>query len=402
MRAGIVGKLFQKEVLSTFRDRRAMFFTLIFPLVMIPLFMVGFPLLIGGLMQSTSEAASPVGVQGEANLPADLVNSLKAQNITLSPVSDPLTAVRDGGFEAALSVPEHFQQQIQQGSTVGLQLYSKKGNMKSELVAGKIQTAVGAYQKKIVASRLKAAGLNESVLTPFTVTTVDASTKAEKGAGILGWLIPYFIALFVLTGGQATAIDATAGEKERGTLESLLVAPVRRGEVVIAKTLATMTYGLGAAVMGIIGYSISGALVRSLAGTTDVSSIFGGSFHFSPTILLMLLVSAILMAGFISSLVIGIAIFAKSYKQAQSYIAPLAMIIVIPAVGLQFADFFSFGNVVYLVPILNVLLLMNDVMKGIATPLHAVLTWGSTLVYVVLLLIFAYRNFRREDVLFRT
>jgi sodium transport system permease protein len=402
MRASIIGRLFQKEVLSTFRDRRAMFFTLIFPLVMIPLFMVGFPALIGGLMQSTSETSSPIGVVGEANLPGEFTTLLKAQNITLSPVTDPLTAVQNGDYEAAIKVPADFQEQIKQGGKVGLELYSKQGNMKSELVAGKIQTAVSAYQKEIVASRLKAAGLSEAVLTPFTVTTVDASSKAETGAGVLGWLIPYFIALFVLTGGQATAIDATAGEKERGTLESLLVAPVRRSEVVVAKTMATMTYGLGASIMGIIGYSISGVLVRALLGSGDVPSAFVGSFHFSPTILLMLLVSAILMAGFISSLVIGIAIFAKSYKQAQSYIAPLAMIIVIPAVGLQFADFFSFGNAIYLVPILNILLLMNDVMKGIATPLHAILTWGSTLVYAGLLLSFAYRNFRREDVLFRT
>src|SRR5690606_10585200 len=127
------------------------------------------------------------------------------------------------------------------------------GNMRSELNVGKVQQAVAGYQQSLVAERLGRAGLDPSILQPVTVAMVDASSAAERSSGQLSWLIPFFIAIWPLTGGQMTAIDATAGEKERGTLEVLLVAPVRRSEVVVGKFIATLTFGLTAAIMAIVG-----------------------------------------------------------------------------------------------------------------------------------------------------
>ncbi|MEI2421595.1 ABC transporter permease subunit, partial [Arthrospira platensis SPKY2] len=100
--------------------------------------------------------------------------------------------------------------------------------------------------------------VDPGVLEPITVVARDASTEAERSSGQLAWLIPFFIAIWTLTGGQMTAIDATAGEKERGTLEVLLVAPVRRAEVVFGKFLAVVLFGLSAAVMAIVGFILGG------------------------------------------------------------------------------------------------------------------------------------------------
>src|SRR5690606_39668933 len=105
--------------------------------------------------------------------------------------------------------------------------------------------------------------LDPAILEPVTIQTVDASTSRERSSGQLSWLIPFFIAIWTLAGGQMTAIDATAGEKERGTLESLLVAPVRRSEVVVGKWLATMTFGLTAALAAIAGYLVGGMVMRN-------------------------------------------------------------------------------------------------------------------------------------------
>jgi sodium transport system permease protein len=98
-----------------------------------------------------------------------------------------------------------------------------------------------------VRARLRRAGLDPGLLTPIALTTRDASTAAERAGGSLSWLIPFFIVVWTLTGGQMVAIDATTGEKERRTLEALLVTPVRRGEVVVGKFLATLLFGLSAA-----------------------------------------------------------------------------------------------------------------------------------------------------------
>jgi len=377
------------------------------PLLVLPVVMLGLPLLLGGLFQHEQATVTAVGVQGQANLPPELASLLKAQNVGLQPVADPEAAVRDGTVSVAIRVPAGFASAVASGSGADLTVYSKPGNMKSELNANKVRQAVQDYTGKLVGARLRAAGLDPALLQPVHVQTVNASSPAEKSSGQLSWLIPFFIAIWTLTGGQMTAIDATAGEKERGTLEALLVTPVRRTEVVIGKFLATATFGLSAAAMAIVGYVVGGAIVRAalhaqIAGqASGMVQAMGGSLDISPASVLLLLVSAVLLAGTIAALLLGITMFARSFKEAQSYVAPLSILLILPAVGLQFKDLLGFGKGVYMVPVFNALVLMDDIVKGTANAGAVLTTWLTLLVVIALLLRFAYRNFQREAVIFR-
>ena len=403
----MIGRVASKEILSTLRDQRAILSNLIIPLIVLPVIMLGLPLLLGGLFQREQTTVTSVGVLGEANLPPALKALLEKQNVRLTSVADPETAVRDGTVAVAISVPAGFASSVAAGHRADLTVYSKKGNMKSELNASKVQQAVGAYTQQLVAARLQKAGLDPAILQPVHVRSVDASSAAEKSSGQLSWLIPFFIAIWTLTGGQMTAIDATAGEKERGTLEALLVTPIRRSEVVIGKFLATLTFGLSAAVMAIVGYVVGGATLGSVfqprlgAQASDMVQVMGGSLDISLPSVLLLLVSALLLAATIAALLLGITLFARSFKEAQSYVAPLSFLLILPAVGLQFKDLLGFGEGVYLVPIFNALVLMDDIVKGTAAAGHVLITWLTLLVVIALLLVFAYRNFRREGVIFR-
>jgi sodium transport system permease protein len=407
VRPSMIGRVAGKEILSTLRDQRAIISTLVIPLVILPVIMLGLPLLLGGLFQREQTTVTTVGVHGEANLPPALKALLEKQNVSLTAVADPEAAVRDGTVAVAIGVPSGFAAKVTSGQGGDLTLYSKKGNMKSELNAGKVQQAVGDYARQLVSARLEAAGLDPSLLEPVHVQSVDASSAAEKSSGQLSWLIPFFIAIWTLTGGQMTAIDATAGEKERGTLEALLVSPIRRSEVVIGKFLATLTFGLSAAVMAIVGYVVGGAILSSVfepklgAQASSMVQVMGGSLDISLPSVLLLLVSALLLAGTVAALLLGITLFARSFKEAQSYVAPLSFLLILPAVGLQFKDLLGFGNGIYLIPIFNALVLMDDIVKGTAAAAHVLATWLTLLVVIVLLLLFAYRNFRREGVIFR-
>ena len=368
--------------------------------------MLGLPLLIGGLFEREQTTVTEVAVQGLGNLPKDLRSEIEAQSIVFTPVDNPEAAVREGGYAVSLAVPEGFERSLQEGQSA-LTVYSKTGNLRSELSAGKLEDAISTYQQTLVAERLRGAGLEPSVLEPITVTNEDASSQAERSSGQLAWLIPFFIAVWTLAGGQMTAIDATAGEKERGTLESLLVAPVRRAEVVVGKFLATMTFGLSAALMAILGYVLGGTVLRQffkLQGeeAQDIVSVMGGALNVSVFGVVMLIVSALLLAALIAALLISIAMFARSFKEAQSYVAPLSFVLILPAVGLQFADFFGSNPILYLIPVLNTLIVMDDLVKGSAEALPLLLTYGSSLAYTVLLLDFALRSFKREGVIFRT
>jgi sodium transport system permease protein len=399
-----------KELLSTFRDRRAIVSSLLIPLLVLPLLMLGLPLALGGLFEREQTSVSEIAVAGLEYLPSELKTLLEGQSISIAETENPEsspTLVQEDKFLVALNVPETFNQDLEQNKAT-IQLYNKVGNVRAELIASKVQDAIDTFRTNLVAERLKQAGLDESVLEPVTLETIDASSRAERSSGFLAWLIPFFIAVWALAGGQVAAIDATAGEKERGTLEPLLTSPVRRAEVVVGKFLATLTFGLIASLMAIIGYVVSGLFLRQLfanqlgeSGDVIVNTL-GGSLDVSPLSLLVLVLTALFLAALIASLLIGITMFARSFKEAQSYVAPLSFLFILPAIGLQLADFFGKNPFVYLVPVLNALLLMNDTVKGRQEFLPVLFTWLSLLAFTALLLDFAYRSFRRESVIFRT
>lgn len=408
MRLGMVWLIAKKEILSTLRDQRAIVSNLLIPLLVLPLVMLGLPFMLGGLFQREAETVTEVGVLGEANVPAELRAMLEAQNVTLVSVDDPVLAVQSDEVVVAISVPAGFAAALAAGGSSSIELATKVGNMRSELNAGKVQQAISVYQQEVVAQRLIAAGLDPTVLTPVIVQTVDASSAAERAGGQLSWMIPFFIAIWTLTGGQMTAIDATAGEKERGTMEVLLVTPIRRLEAVIGKFLATLTFGLSAAVMAIVGYLLGGVLMRSIlmprlgGEAEELVQIMGGNISVSIGSLGMLAISAVLLAAAVAALLIAISMFARSFKEAQSYVAPLSFLFILPVLFLQFKDLIGGGDLIYRIPIVNALVLMDDTIKGTLTGSAVATTWLSMLVLVVLFLLFALRNFKRESVIFRT
>lgn len=408
MRLSRIWQVAKKEIVSTLRDRRALFSNLVIPLLLLPVMMLGLPLLLGGLFERETVTVTDVGVVGLDNVPASLRAALESQNVALRAVTDATAAVQADQVPVAIVVPPGFESSVQGGVTATISVHAKTGNLRSELNVGKVQQAVTSYQQTVVAERLGRAGLDPSILKPVTVAMVDASSDAERSSGQLSWLIPFFIAIWTLTGGQMTAIDATAGEKERGTLEVLLVAPIRRSEVVVGKFIATLTFGLTAAIMAIVGYLVGGAIMRGVflprlgddAGS--MVSVMGGSFDASIGTIGLLLVSALLLSSFVAAMLLGISLFARSFKEAQSYIAPLSFLFVIPALILQFKDLIGLGDGVYYVPVLNVLVFMDDVVRGAATAEHMAITWVTLLIATIILLAFANRNFTRENVIFRT
>lgn len=407
MRARFVGRIAAKEILSTLRDTRAIVSNLVIPLVLLPVVMLGLPLLMGGLFERETTTVTELAVEGLAQLPVELIAFGEAQNAVFVDVEDAVDAVRSDAYSAGLAVGPDFAERLAAGSA-DVVIVAKSGNIRSELNAGKLRAAVDAYAQTIVAERLTGAGLDPSVLRPIAIGSADASTEAERSSGQLAWLIPFFIAIWTLSGGQMTAIDATAGEKERGTLEVLLVAPVRRAEVVVGKFLAVVTFGLSAAVMAILGFVLGGTVLRRMFlpligdGGGEIASMMGGTLTITPLTVLLLLVSALLLASVVSALLLTVTLFARSFKEAQTYVAPMSFLMIIPAIALQFRDLIGAGDSIYWIPVYNVMVLMDDVVKGSASAGAIGITWLVMTAVVAALLALAYRSFQREDVLFRT
>lgn len=407
MRPGLIAAVASREILSTLRDVRAVLANLLIPLLVLPIVTLGLPLLIGGLLDRETVTVSRIGAEGMGQLPPALVRTLERQTITLVGVPDAEQAVRSERFSGALEVPADFTARLERGSAP-LTFYHQSGGLRDDLLSEKVSGALEDYGKTLTTARLEGAGLDPRILEPITLTSRDASTPAQQAGGALSWLVPFFIMIWTLTGGQMVAIDATAGEKERGTLEALLVAPVRRSEVVLGKFLATLLFGLASALMAILGFLASGALLGLIFGqrlsgeAAEVAGSLGGSIDLTIGVVLAQLLSALLLAAIVAALLIAITLFARSFKEAQSYVAPLSMVLVLPVVGLQFADFFTQGPALYALPAFGTMLFLNELVQGNFDLNLALIAWGSSLVFTGLLLGFALHSFRRESVLFRT
>ncbi len=382
-----------KELSNLVRDRRALFGNLVLPILLMPLFMYGPTALIGNLAGQAEAEVQRVGVIG---VDEDLLAKLREAHLEPLPVTDPVAAVQEERVEVAL---------VHRDAEYVIYARLSGSQLKSQVVVAKVRAVLEERKNALVLERLRAAGLDASVLRPFSVRLEDASKPAEQAAGFLGFLIPMFLLIFILQGGQPLAIDATAGEKEKGTLEVLLSAPVDLKHLVLGKFLATHAMAVGATLSGLLGLVLGGQLMRRVlpeAFTGEGSELVGGALALGVGAYLALLVTGVLFAGLLVSVQLTLALYARSYKEAQAYMAPLYFMMIIPVMFLTFSsDFLSAGNSLYLVPLVNTFLLIDALIKGAAEPLQMLLTWGSTAAYALLALAVAYYSFQREEVVFR-
>ncbi|MBZ9712081.1 ABC transporter permease [Deinococcus multiflagellatus] len=415
LRPALVWQVATRDLLATVRDRRTLNATILMPLILIPLLTLGLPLLMGQLVGGQQQERQKVGVSG--TLPPALRAALERDDtlpdgtvvragVRLQPVADPVAAVQSGEVDAALRPVGALPLRAGDG-TGTLELHAKLGNLRAQTGAySKVSEVVEAYNRGLAVQRLQGLGLGEQVLRAVTLKPVDASTPQEQRSGQLAFLIPMLMLQFILSGAMATALDATAGEKERGTLESLLVSPVRRAEVVAGKLLATTLTALTSAAFSVIGFVLSGLAMRLwLQGQPEQQAVMtqglGGQLSLSLGSTLTLLGVALSAALLVSALLISVGIFARSFKEAQTYVAPITLFVVLPAILLQFADFLQIGLGAYAIPVVGGMIAILDAVRGAPDAAHVLLAMAVNLLGAGLLAAFALRSFGREEVIFR-
>ncbi|WP_457629174.1 ABC transporter permease [Oceanithermus sp.] len=378
-----------KEIVSTWRDKRTIRNALLLPLLLMPFLMYGPTALLGGLEKSSQENVQQVAV---CDLPAELLAILKQVKLEPVRLADPRGAVERGEVDAALCAED--------GDFV-IYAQTTAKPIKSGFVVGKIQQALSAYKQRIVGERLRAAGLDPGVLEPFLVRQEDLSPKEAKSAGVMGSMTPYFLMLFIMMGAMAVIIDATAGEKEKGTLEVLLAAPISHLQIAAGKLLAGLVFAVLTSVSGLIGLALGAAYTQRFTQGSGIA-MATGNLSLSPAALGYLFVTALLYAAMITALLLAVGMYARSFKEAQTYISPLYMILIIPMLVLMFAaDYLHQTLWLYAVPVFNVYLAMDQLIKGQASLAALGVCWLSTGVMVLLALAWAARNFNSESVVFR-
>jgi len=271
-------------------------------------------------------------------------------------------------------------------STVGL----------SREAASRFRAVVERANDGFVDVRLVNRGLPRSFLEPVTLREeADLASRERVVLMIVGSILPYLLIIFALLGGIYPSIDLGAGEKERNTLETLLLAPVGRTEIAIGKFLVILLTSLVAALLGVVSLYLSYLYLmpRSIVEMLDI--------RISPTSMILAASLVLAPAASFAGLLLAISVFARSFKEAQNYLAPLQFAVILPAMA-SLIPGIEINAGLALVPLLNVSLLMREILKGDFNMLYYSLTMGSSILLAVACLAFCVLQFRRESVLFRS
>ncbi len=412
MRWNFIWQVIYKELISTVRDTKAFRTSVLMPFIMTPLFIIGFPLLFGNLFGGEVQKKQVVGVVNLVQMPAALKTILESNTasgvgVELKPVTDPIKAVQDGDVEAAMQIPATGMPTSAGGATVAVQIYTKASSQKSSVVERKLSNAVEAYSRSLVVQKLKSVGLSEQTLEPVKAESINAENEAEKAGGIFAFIFPMLLFMAILGGASTVAVDSTAGEKERGSLEILLVSPIKRIEVVIGKLLAVTLFALFGVLVQITAFVVT-SLVSPFVlerfggkGMSQMTDVLGGNLNLGVGGFFSMLAIGVTLALMLSGILVAVCIYARSFKEASNYLVPLQLMGTFTSIGVQFGDFISRSTTIYATPIIGSVLGILDVVKGKATPeIIATIVIGN-LVFAAITAFFALRNFSQEQVLFR-
>ncbi|MEX2150179.1 MAG: ABC transporter permease [Steroidobacteraceae bacterium] len=390
---GVIRTVMQKEVRETLRDRRTLMTSLVLGPIFAPLFFILILKLALSRTVASEDELTPVTVANAAAAP-NLVQQLRESGLTVT-LEDGTEAdirrwIEDQDGLVVLRVPESFGERFTSGRPAAIELYSDGANSQAERRAARVRNAIAGYSGLIGALRLQARGISPSILQPVVVNDIDVSTPSARATLLLG-MLSYVILLITLLGGLHLAIDATAGERERGSLEALLTVPAARAQLIYGKILA-------AAIMMVLALALVTASIVVALDFVPLET-FGMSANFGPPVAWRVFLTVLPFALVGAALLTVVASFTKSYKEAQSW---LGIAMLVPTVPIAIAGVLAVqpSAALMLVPSLSQHLVIQGLMRGDPVPTAwMLLSVASTLALGMALAWLAGRLYRREAIL---
>jgi len=413
--------VFRKEMVDVLRDRKTLIFMLLMPVVLIPGLMIGifhFTTQVREAQKQQTVKAVLVNFDEQPRLKelSDRLHTIDLLEIVpideIDPGSDykedpnspdPLAdrvkaALENRSIQAAVEIPTSFSRCVFDDEAASYIssfvkiLYISTIPMSKEC-SDRIEEKVKEYRDEVLDTRLKTKNYDRAFVEPFAVNAQDLASVEERGQAFFASFFPYLIILFAFMGGLYPAIDLGAGEKERFTLETLLLAPVGRAELSLGKFLVIMVTSIVASLLSLVAMAVtftSGALPAEIS-----------ALSFSVTSLVLSFTLFLPLAAIFASVLLAISIYAKSFKEAQNYATPIQIVLILPAI-MSLIPEFEMTPANALIPILNISMLMREFLKeNYMWDFYAV-ALVSTAALAVLSTVLTARMFSKESVIFRS
>jgi sodium transport system permease protein len=394
-----VGIVYRKELTEALRDRRTLVSSILIPLFLFPVLTFGIGYAFVEIAGEATREPSKIMILGGEDSP-DVVQDLKqAKNLRVLPRSaDYVDLISDKKIRAAVLVPPGFQAGVARGEHPEVKIYIFKDDLKSMLSANRIEKLFTEYRDAMVRSRLASEHLPETLMKPFDIEQQNVVSDEKVAGESYGGLITYLVILMCMTGAMYPAMDLTAGEKERGTMETILSSPIDRTHLVFGKFLVVLTASLATATLSVISMGGSFAILSQFAREQSMGEGFPMLTMHAKTVFAVF-VMALPVAVLFSAVLMTISLFAKTFKEAQSYLTPMTFIVIVPAIAAVLPGI-ELTSKLALVPILNVSLLCKELVTGTYHWNYIALIFFCTCLYAGIALFLAVKMFQRESVLF--
>lgn len=388
----------KKEFLDTIRDRRTLLTMFVIPLLGFPIIIYIIAAVQISIHQKAAEKTLKVGIVS-SEAPAAITDRLeKIDNINLiTPIAlaDTTNLIKDDSLDMVVWVDNQFMEAQDSLASGIIHLYYQSTD--DDQLKRRVLSPIIEYEESLLAQRLEILTLSSESIDPISIVERDVSSQQEVLGQSVGGFLPYIFILFCFMGCMYPAIDLFTGEKERGTLETILTLPVQRVRFLLGKMIVVASSGIISALLALIGLFLSARLIAVIP--PEILEII--SDILKPTSVLLLLGMLIPLSIFFAGLLIPFATYAKTFKEAQSLITPLNFLVIIPA-ALGLTPGIELNTGTALIPILNIALSTKEIVAGTFHYGLLALVFGSLILLAVLSIFFSVNWFSRESNILRT
>lgn len=394
----IIVSIFKKELIDVLRDRRTLMFMVVIPILITPLLVIGSIKFQEYQNKKSEEKILKIAFinESEDSLTKQLLSDQKGVNIIEGVQLDSIESyIKSDSLQGGLYLGKGFLKKIKTNSSGDVKIYYKSSDLMSKSKK-RMQAALDIYKEKIIAERLKQLNVDGQILDPITITNIDMATAKETLGKAIGGFIPYVLVMFIFLGAMYPAIDLGAGEKERGSLETLLSSPATKFEITMGKLLVVSLTGIVSGLVSVLGISSSLFFIDKIPVQIQETILeLINPFMISSIIILM-----IPIAIFFASMLLSISFYARSFKEAQSLMGPLNMVIIVP-LFLSLGPGMEMDHATALMPLINVGLLTKEILAGSVELIYFIETLFSLLFCAAIGIWFSVFWFKKENTIFR-
>ena len=383
----------KKELKDTLRDRRTLISAIIIPALIIPLLLIGVTKLQTSLMKKEGDKKLKIALIGNSENYRKQLEDPGFKIFDNYKVDDAKTAVATDSLDAIIEFQPDFAANVDSLKSGTMNLYYKSTNL---MLYKRVSEKLEMLKTHILDERIKRLNISKETLTAFNVNKVDISTAKEVLGKTIGGFLPYIFIIFCFTACMYPAIDLITGEKEKGTMETLLSSPAARFQILIGKMLTIAIVGLSAALMTIVGMVVGLKFLPNipqdfLATINDMVSA-----KFLIMLFAMLIPLSIFFAGILSATVIR----AKSFKEAQTMVTPMMFVIIIPAMLAMIPGVVLNWQTAF-IPILNIALATKQIIAGtIDLAMYATIVF-SLIAFALLAAFVSFKQFSKESMVLK-